>query len=344
MLLLIFHSFLVACLMVNGMDIHDLTMKGRELNEKEVVALESNLKDSPNDVDSRTMILGYYFGAQFRNRELAKTHQQHVLWLVENAPEAEVLSHPEGSIDHIMAPKAFAKAKKLLLKHLEDDSDNLVIIKNASAFFAMSDPDKTEELLNRAAELAPKDAEWPLALGHLHSRKMIWKTGKQVVELAASALKHFERAYELSDEMGRDAILTSLGKVAFAAGEMEKAKTYATKMLEPSDDGKRDWNYGNKIYDGNQLLGRIALKIGNLDEAKKRLLESAKTPGSPQLGSFGPNMLLAKEMIEAGEKEVVAEYFDLCGEFWEMGADKLEDWKKIVEAGQQPNFGANLNY
>jgi len=38
------------------------------------------------------------------------------------------------------------------------------------------------------------------------------------------------------------------------------------------------------------------LKEGKVEDAKHYLLEAGKTPGSPQLNSFGPDMSLAEEL------------------------------------------------
>ena len=65
---------------------------------------------------------------------------------------------------------------------------------------------------------------------------------------------------------------------------------------------KNDWNYGNAIEDANQVLGRIALSKDEVAEAKKRLLASAGSHGSPQLNSFGPDFRLARELAEKGER------------------------------------------
>lgn len=72
------------------------------------------------------------------------------------------------------------------------------------------------------------------------------------------------------------------------------------------------------------------------------LLEAGRTPGSPQLSSFGPNMQLARELLEAGETRPVLEYFELCRKFWPSPA--LDAWAAEVRAGQIPEFGANLKY
>jgi len=78
------------------------------------------------------------------------------------------------------------------------------------------------------------------------------------------------------------------------------------------------------------------------DLAKKYLLKAGKMPGSPQLDSYGPNMTLAKELLEKGEREVVIEYFQMCASFWDDDIDRLKNWMSIVQEGGIPDFGANL--
>lgn len=65
--------------------------------------------------------------------------------------------------------------------------------------------------------------------------------------------------------------------------------------------------------------------------------------GAPTLNSFGPNMSLAKELLERGEREVVLEFFELCRTFWECEEGRLDTWSDDVRRGEIPNFGANLH-
>ena len=62
------------------------------------------------------------------------------------------------------------------------------------------------------------------------------------------------------------------------------------------------------------------------------------------LGSFGPNMSLAKDLLAKGEQETVLEYLELCRKFWGLNRGKLDEWVKDIEAGRMPEFGANLIY
>jgi hypothetical protein len=145
-------------------------------------------------------------------------------------------------------------------------------------------------------------------------------------------------------EIGRSALLQYVAVVALDAGELKKAEAYATEMLTKAKTTgrKSGFLHGNAVHHGNLILGRLALASGNLTKAKKHLIEAGKTPGSPQLNSFGPNMLLAKALLKKGEKEIVLEYFQLCSKFWK--SDALMRWADVVEKGQIPKFRANLNY
>jgi hypothetical protein len=119
------------------------------------------------------------------------------------------------------------------------------------------------------------------------------------LEEKASGLQGEMLFYELGD----------LAKRAFNAEEIEKARGYSQQLLEMAAQYPKDWNYGNAIYYGNFVLGRIALKEGNLLGAGQYLLAAGATPGSPQLNSFGPNVTLAKELLEKGQVDVVLQYF-----------------------------------
>ena len=85
------------------------------------------------------------------------------------------------------------------------------------------------------------------------------------------------------------------------------------------------------------VLGVVSLRRGNVTEAKYHLHESTQFTGSAAvLGSFGPNVALAKELLEKGEMEAVLAYFEACRGFWKMGAQKLDSWSAAVRAGRTP--------
>jgi hypothetical protein len=147
-----------------------------------------------------------------------------------------------------------------------------------------------------------------------------------------------------TNEVERFYALNRAAKNALEAGNTAQAEALANELAKLAPKYTNDWNYGNAIQDANQVLGRIAFSKGDLAEAKKRLLASADSKGSPQMNSFGPNMQLAKGLLEKGEKGVVLEYFQRCSKFWKMGQDRLAQWTASVNKGDIPEFGENLKY
>lgn len=154
---------------------------------------------------------------------------------------------------------------------------------------------------------------------------------------------------QTADSHKRRHLLLYLAPAALSADEAEKAAGYARELMAlgeelKSQPGFGPSNYGQATHVGNLVLGRIALAGGDIGKAKEYLLAAGRVPGSPTLKSFGPDMRLAKELIEKGAREVAIEYFDLCAKFWENQGGKLEQWKEVVRQGDMPNFGPNLGY
>ena len=191
--------------------------------------------------------------------------------------------------------------------------------------------------------------------------------GEPIIFLGVSEMKLlFEWSNNLTDaERAAEDHLGRLhqGDVTIATNEMERfvalwwsiqrakrpinlsdVRETAKELERMAPQCKGAPSYGSIVQDFNQILGRIALTEGNVDEAKKRLLASAYSDGSPTMNSFGPNMTLAKELLLKREKEVVIQYFDLCRRFWGRHTDTLDLWTADVKSGHIPKFGANLKY
>jgi len=161
---------------------------------------------------------------------------------------------------------------------------------------------------------------------------------------ALQRLAKLEEQAEGATGLQRFYKLAPLAKAAFEAGDIVKARSYADQLLAMAPQYPKDWNYGNAIYFGHMVLGRVELVVGNQVLAENHLIESAQTPGSPQLNSFGPNTSLAKDLLAKGDSAVVLQYFDLVRNFWKMDRGKLADWTALVKGGRMPDFGANSLY
>ena len=321
----------------SSQDLGEEVQKGWELTPAQAAALEARLVENPGELAARAQLLGYYF----HERRATEKHTQHVLWFINNAPESEALEGPEGSIFPTMNPDGYMAAKEAWLRAIQEQPRNAVFLRHAASFFTLSDTELSVDLLRRAESVEPANPDWARDLGAIHWREARNPHGQRDPEGAARALSDFERAYELSSGSGRGSLLTYLGMAAFVAGDIEKARTYAKSMLEPAPD---DWNKGNRIHFGNLVLGRIALADGDLAEAGARLIAAGQTPGSPQLNSFGPDMALAKKLLEHGETRAVVRYLEFCGNFWETDRDRLKEWIVLIEAGRTPDFSFNLRF
>lgn len=183
-------------------------------------------------------------------------------------------------------------------------------------------------LLCAAAVLAPLAWNWNRTSGCVDWAKRLRTSEAELTRLGSST----ERFFALGDA----------AKSAAELGDVAKARHYATDLLDLAVFFRKNWNYGNAIHDGHMVLGRLALASGDLEAAKRELLEAGRTPGSPQLHSFGPNMALALDLLRKGERDTVRKYFAECADFWEMGRGRLRNWATLTKFGVTPDFGANL--
>lgn len=319
-----------------------LALKGDNLSSEDSENLEKKIKADPNDLPSRIQLLGYYFLKAYKSDSARKARQEHILWIIQNRPDAAIAGLPYAGLDPVLDKKAYQEARKSWLSQVETYKKNTTVLRNAANFFFIHDKNLTENLIKKAQALEPDNPEWPKLLGHLYS---LHKSRTSKKESTMASLKQLEAAFSLTpEERNKFYLLADLAKTAFMAGEFVKAEEYSTELLNKAAKYKNDWNYGNAIHHGNLVIGRLALRSGDIDKAKDYLIRAGETPGSPQLNSFGPNMTLAKELLEKGEREIVIQYFELCSKFWKGHKDKLENWITIVRDGGIPEFGANLNY
>jgi hypothetical protein len=111
----------------------------------------------------------------------------------------------------------------------------------------------------------------------------------------------------------------------------------AARELERTADS--DLFYGaNAHYDMNQVRGQVALRRGRTEEAVAYLHRAAETRGSPQLATFGPQLRLARELLEAGHAEAVRAFLMSVRGFW-LGPPAtafLDDAIATIDRGELP--------
>ncbi len=319
-------------------DIHaiEAALAGAELDATKAANLETHLSNHPDDLVTRIKLLGYCSSARYDSPDANEAFRLHALYVIKNYPDADIAGSPFCIIHKQTDPNGYRDAKQLWNNHTAANPTNVTILGHAANFLLLADRMEAEHLLKQARSLDPNNPKWSDRLAHLY-------TLHRGTADAAKALAEYEIAQSFDDnELSKFNRLDSLAKSAYDAGELGKAAQYAEELLNLSKN--YEFHNGNAIHRGNIILGRIALKSGDVDLAKTYLLNAGSTPGSPNLCSFGPNMSLAKELLEAGEQDAVLQYFDLCRIFWNGHGHILDEWTKAVKAAQIPNFGPNLVY
>lgn len=320
------------------------------LTSKEADIMEEGLKTNPDNLTSREALIRFYFVASIEseNPGLREKREPHIFWLIEHHPESELAGSPEAGIMPMgfsEDTEAYQRGKELWLQQVEKHPGNVRIVRHAAQFVWLFDRKLGRELLEKASLLDPTDAHTTAMLAQWYENARIMaRSSKEREALSEKALSIRERGLYGSNSKERFYGLDDLALDALEAGDAEKAARYASELLQIASQFKDNWNYGNAVHKGNIVLGRVALRRGDVPGARQHLLAAGETPGSPQLDSFGPNMTLAKELLEKGEREAVLAYLQSCTKFWKMGGDRLQGWIAMLKGGGTPDFTQNLDY
>ena len=138
--------------------------------------------------------------------------------------------------------------------------------------------------------------------------------------------------------------LPYLARLAFVAGDFDKAKRYANEALSEAAQLRQPTVRTAATYGSHQVLGRILLRQQDLAGAKQELSASAETSGTPTERTFGPNMLFARELLQAGEPEAVLDFLEKVKPFWTPGVARINAWESAIRDGTIPDFDDTLRY
>jgi hypothetical protein len=325
-------------------DAYELSLEGRALTHRAAKALERRLDRNPRELETRVRLMAFYGKGAAGSRAVRQKFKAHYLWFIERFPESQVCSIPIFELPPYSSRAFYDRARELWLAHCRGSKVSVEVLANAARFFTGLDDRMAEKLLQRAEALQPRRVEWKARLGHLHESRANRGPASRRKARARAALGKYEEARRLTREPNlRFYKLPALARTAFAAGDLRKAKKYAIAAISEAEVF-RDWARGNGIHHGHAVLGRIAFARGDLALAAKHLLEAGRTPGSPQLDSFGPSFELAEELLEAGDQRSVLEYLELCRSFWSYRAKALDAWQGQIRAGKRPDFRAANDY
>ena len=135
-------------------DANQILLSGLSLTQEQVHDLEERVRLNPDDVESRTKLISYYF-----QNGKADERMRHVLWITENHPDAAVLDALVGRVDSMDVPGAFEQAKLLWQANEKAHGSDARVLVNAASFYGASDLKHSESLLLRAAEMDSANAQ-----------------------------------------------------------------------------------------------------------------------------------------------------------------------------------------
>ena len=165
------------------------------------------------------------------------------------------------------------------------------------------------------------------------------ETPEQKLRAQKKTYSLFQQFDELAVDPGyRTLLLPVLASLAFEVNDDKAAKTYATQALDVAPQ-RSDIIDGiavgpQAIHDANDVLGRIALRDGDVQLAKEYLLKAAGTPGGGSMSTVGPRMMLAQALLVRGEPDVVLEYLEKIKASWKSGVVQLDHWIAAIRRGK----------
>lgn len=305
-----------------------LSLRGFELDTHSASSLERKLKTNSSDMSARIQLLVYYWRHSYGSEAMARKQLAIVTWMIQNAAEHSILSDPCGFVDRRLNPRGYEQCKQLWLKLLRRRNCDIEVIKNAATFLR-DDLRLSERLHLRAIDLQPNDPDLYRNLAFLLRLGARKNSTRMKQALAAQQ----QAVAKEKDSQCRRYLLDDLAEIAFDCGQWSIARKAAMKSVAEARR-YRNWYTGNAIHDGHTILGRLALADGDIKTALVHLREAAKTPGSPQLNSFGPNMILAQELLAAGERKAVISYLKACKDFWKEKSRRIDTCIERIERGE----------
>jgi tetratricopeptide (TPR) repeat protein len=309
-----------------------LLYSGKSLSKQKVEELEATLRKTPDKLDERVVLIGFYSANEKTAQDRTRL-RTHVLWMIENHPEHASTGEPSLR-DLPSDPEGNAQILTLWEKNLESRGNDLAVLKNAEKFFFGKNPAIADRLIHRIAEKEPDNRDWPNELAQLY--RMFGIPGENITDPAARAAEAYKRVLALTrNPAARETLAGDMAEAAFRVGDFPAAAQLAKIHLAGKDH--------TATQRANTILGRVALRSGDMTAAKRYLLDSSAPEAGKDVLLAGPTMILAKELLEQGEKEAVLQYLQNCLKIWPRGQGALEIWINDIQHDKIPKFG-NLGF
>jgi tetratricopeptide (TPR) repeat protein len=175
--------------------------------------------------------------------------------------------------------------------------------------------DLAERWAARAIEIEPDNQDLKATLARVYTNQ-----GQQAAD-PRWKVQLLRKADSLIDNWPG---LPQLAMAEYNAGYDDAAAKTVQRMLDTNPPRP---NFTNMAH---TLRGLMALDQKRLEEAKAELLESARLVNLNE-----PNRTLAQALMEAGERDTVLQYLEMCRSFWKNDQGAIDHYIKLVKAPGQ---------
>jgi len=307
-----------------------LTVSGHGATEAMVKEMQERIARDPSDLDARLVLL-----AHCDARHEARGCREHLLWFIEKHPD-----HPALRFGVHVSPMdgdLYLEAHDLWTRQVAAHPTSVSVLVNAASFYSAFDGERALALYAKARALDPTNVTLMTSAADAHMlRARVIGHGKPDPTEAAAALADYQAALEHKSASSFP-VAGRAAKAALAAGQSKVAAALAEESVKA--EGPMS---GDEVHAGNIVLGKLALEGGDVRGAADHLVSACKTTATPVLRSFGPDMTLATDLLQRGERQAVLDYLDACTRIWDRGRERLIRWKSEIEQGSQPELKGNV--
>ncbi len=216
------------------------------------------------------------------------------------------------------------------LKEIEASSDaNLVggagefLARPGTASFGDDDVlTLAEKWLRRARALTPASDAWNIALSNT-----ILTRGQRTNDPTEKLRLIRESSSLLPDP--KVGLRPEIALAEFDASDDAAAERDAQALIAST---KSTYDY----HIGHTVLGRLALAKGKEAEAREHLLASVKPPPSLRNPAIQPNMTLAQDLYDSGDRDTVAAFLEASRTIWTYDQGRLDHMINFVKRSSPP--------
>ncbi|UDQ98378.1 hypothetical protein AAEX28_15560 [Lentisphaerota bacterium WC36G] len=302
--------------------INETVQSGANLSLEKFKALKIKIDKSKDPLNLNDKIR---FMAYCNNEGIYQERVDKLLFeMINKNPKNDFFMFNKTSIyDYPSIDNLKSKATNLWLDKVNNSPKDYDLLWCAANFFKTVDPKSSVKFLEKGKKLDKNNLKWYKALGECY----------YIVNNGKLAYENFKFVYDNEDKnsLQKIMLLGDLTRTAYISKNYFAAKKYAMLAIKNSyiKTSYGVINNTDLYFIGNTVLGLIALKNNDIEEASKYLIKSVDK-------TVFPKMNLAKELFNKGEKKVVISFLKKCSLFWDK--KMCEKWIKKIKSNKTPDF------